>query len=63
MIRFRSITFQVLIQHSDDQPDPVSKGFAVSPGNEVFAAVTAWYEKKNEQKLAAKPSNRKQSRL
>jgi acid-sensing ion channel, other len=33
---------QVLIQQPEDQPDPSSKGFAVSPGTEVFAGVRTW---------------------
>ncbi|XP_059352662.1 pickpocket protein 28-like [Daphnia carinata] len=33
--------FKVLIHHPEDQPDPSTKGFAVSPGNEVYVGVTA----------------------
>ncbi|XP_046454006.1 pickpocket protein 28-like isoform X2 [Daphnia pulex] len=33
--------FKVLIHHPEDQPDPSTKGFAVSPGSEVFIGVSA----------------------
>ena len=43
---------QVLIHDPEDQPDPSSKGIAISPGAEVFAAIrTSYYTRTYKENL------------